>query len=73
MKELKTHLSEDPPHLPSWLHVVSDSIAAIHTALDYWLGAIHIKNTSEMLDAHEYLHPGIGKPRYSRRLPKIQR
>lgn len=71
MEDLKIRLSEDPPRLPSWLHVVSDSIPAIYTALDYWLEAVHIKDIGGMLDAHEYLHPGVGDADRFRNTPGV--
>lgn len=36
IKDLKIRLSEQPPRMPSWLHVVSDSIPKIMDKLSYW-------------------------------------
>ncbi|KAF9526018.1 hypothetical protein CPB83DRAFT_908722 [Crepidotus variabilis] len=39
-KTIKQRLTSEPPKLPSWIHVESDSILPITRALDFW-----IKNT----------------------------
>ncbi|RDB21926.1 hypothetical protein Hypma_010914 [Hypsizygus marmoreus] len=53
MKEMKTRLSEDPPDLPSWIHVNPDAINPIIGVLNYWATVDNNFTTSVMLDFHE--------------------
>lgn len=50
--QLLDDLQEDPPHLPSWLHVVSDSVPEIVDALSYWSTELSRKTTAGILDYH---------------------
>ena len=52
VSQLLDDLQEDPPHLPSWLHVVNDSVPEIVDALSYWSTELSRKSTSGILEYH---------------------
>lgn len=50
VKSLRERLSSPSPTLPSWIHLVSESIPSIITSLDYWIANCPNKTTGIMLE-----------------------
>ena len=48
-------MTVSPPNLPSWLHVVSDTIPAVVKTLDFWINTQ--KSTARFLAVQETISP----------------
>ena len=62
LDDLRDRLLENPPRLPSWISVPTNSIPLVLGSINYWIDTAKTTETKRVLELHEFPDPSAPTP-----------